>query len=75
MAVRGVQLPMQFPSASVSPRKNDMPVQSKVMAKKGNVTSSKKRRPKVSIVKKAGRAKTQLRIPVPMENSRACGRL
>lgn len=74
MAVRAVQFELQLPSASVVPMKKDMPVQSRVMHKNGNVTSSKKRRPKVSMVKKAGKAKTQFRMPVPMANSRACGR-
>jgi len=47
------------------------PVHRRVMAKNGKVTNKRLRRPKVSIVKKAGRAKTQFRIPVPMEASRA----
>jgi len=36
------------------------------MQRNGRVTSSRFRRPKVSIVRKAGKANTQLRIPVPM---------
>lgn len=75
MAVRAVQFPTQFLSVSVSPIKNDMPVQSSIIDRNGKVTRSRKRRPYVSIVKNAGKAKIQLRIPVPRENNSACGRL
>lgn len=70
MAVRVVQLPIQLPSASVSQMKKDMPVHSNVIARNGNVTSSNNRRPNVSMVKNAGKAKTQFRIPVPIAKSR-----
>jgi hypothetical protein len=56
-----------------SGRKNDMPVHRRVIQRKGNVTRSRKRRPNVSMVKKAGRANTQFKIPVPIENSKAWG--
>jgi hypothetical protein len=76
--------------------KNDIPVQSKQMQRKGYVVSNRGRRPYVSIVRKAGSAwrrdavvsecfkassdrdyrrfrltKTQLRMPVPIETSKA----
>ena len=47
--------------------KNDMPIQRRKMHKKGYVKSSSGRRPNLSIVKNAGSAKTQLRMPVPIE--------
>jgi hypothetical protein len=50
---------------------NEKPVQSRVAPRKGNVNRRRFRRPQRSIVKTAGRAKTQLRMPVPMEASRA----
>lgn len=51
--------------------KNDMPVHSKKMARNGKVKRSRFRRPQVSMVKKAGMAKIQFRIPVPIEAKRA----
>ena len=47
------------------------PVHSKKIERKGKVKSSKFRRPHLSIVNRAGMAKTQFRIPVPMDASRA----
>jgi hypothetical protein len=51
--------------------KKDIPVQSKNTASQGKVKSNKLRRPQRSMVKRAGMAKTQLRMPVPMEARRA----
>jgi len=47
------------------------PVHKRKMARKGNVNNRRTRRPQRSIVKTAGRAKTQFRIPVPIEASNA----
>jgi hypothetical protein len=47
------------------------PVHRRVIARNGKVTNKSLRRPKVSIVKTAGSAKTQFKMPVPMEASRA----
>jgi len=66
MAVRAVLLP-----PAPSPIQKEKPVHSREMAKNGNVTSKRKRLPKVSMVKKAGNAKTQFRMPVPIEKRRA----
>ena len=54
-----------------SPIQKEKPVQKRKMERKGKVKRRRLRRPKVSIVRKAGRAKTQFRIPVPMEARRA----
>ena len=51
--------------------KNDRPVHSNVIHKNGYVVRRRLRRPKVSIVKNAGNAKTQFKMPVPMEASKA----
>ena len=51
--------------------KNDKLVHDVVNARDGNVIGNSGRRPYVSIVKNAGSAKTQLRIPVPIEMSKA----
>lgn len=50
---------------------NEKPVQKRHNARKGNVTRSKFLLPKVSMVKNAGSAKTQFRMPVPIEAKRA----
>lgn len=55
--------------------KKEKPVQRREMQRNGYVTRSRFRRPKVSIVKNAGSAKTQFKIPVPMETRRAVLRL
>jgi hypothetical protein len=52
----------------------EKPDQKRKMARNGNVKSSRLRRPHVSMVKTAGRAKTQLRMPVPMEARSAVDR-
>lgn len=49
----------------------EKPDQNRNMDRNGNVKRRRFRRPQVSIVKKAGSAKTQLRIPVPIEARRA----
>ena len=51
--------------------RNDKPVHSIVRDKKGYVMSKSGRRPYVSMVKNAGKANTQLRMPVPIEINRA----
>ena len=51
--------------------KKDIPVHSRKNAKKGNVKISNGLRPNLSIVKKAGNAKPQFKMPVPIEASRA----
>ena len=50
---------------------NEKPVQKRKIERKGKVKRRRLRRPKVSIVRKAGRAKIQFRMPVPMEARRA----
>lgn len=59
------------PPPGGSSMKKLRPVHSNVIARNGNVKISSGRRPNLSIVKKAGSAKTQLSIPVPMEESKA----
>ncbi len=54
---------------------NENPVQSDVIQRKGNLKSRRLRRPHVSMVKKAGMAKSQFRIPVPIDTSNADGSL
>ena len=62
-------MPTRFGFAGFSQKLN--PVQKRKMDKKGKVKRRRLRRPKVSIVRKAGRAKTQFRMPVPMDARRA----
>lgn len=50
---------------------NEKPVQKRKMDISGNVVSSRLRRPKVSIVYTAGRAKIQFVIPQPNDTRRA----
>lgn len=50
---------------------NAAPVISKQIAMHGNVVSNSLRRPKVSMVYTAGRAKTKLTMPKPQDPSRA----
>ena len=49
----------------------EKPVQKRKRERKGKVKRRRLRRPKVSIVRKAGRAKRKFRMPVPMEARRA----
>ena len=51
--------------------KKDIPVHNRVRARKGNVNKRRFLLPHLSMVNKAGIAKTKLRIPVPMETRRA----
>ena len=51
--------------------KKERPVHRRVMQRNGYVTNRRLRRPNVSIVKKAGSAKIQFRMPVPIETKRA----
>ena len=46
-------------------------VQKREMARKGKVSCKKLRRPKVSNVRNAGTAKTQFKLPVPIDASNA----
>ena len=55
--------------------KKENPVHRRNRAKNGKVKMRSGRRPNVSMVKKAGRAKSQLRIPVPIDAKRAEVRL
>jgi hypothetical protein len=54
-----------------SGRKNIIPAAKRVQAMLGKVASSKDRRPNVSMVKMAGKAKTKLTAPNPSEAKRA----
>ncbi len=58
----------------VSSIQNEKPVQKRKMDISGNVVRRRLRRPKVSIVYTAGRAKIQFVIPQPSETSRASRR-
>ena len=50
---------------------NEKPVQKFVSARNGKVNKSRFRRPNVSMVRKAGSAKTLFNIPVPIDARRA----
>lgn len=47
------------------------PVHKRKMARKGNVKSKSTRRPQRSMVKTAGKANTQFKMPVPIEANNA----
>lgn len=74
MATLGVLREAVSPGAGGSIKK-DIPTQSRKMASQGNVKISNGLRPNLSIVKNAGSANTQFRIPVPIEARRALLRL
>ena len=59
------------PSDGGGSMKKDNPVHKRKKAKKGNVNINNGLRPNLSIVKKAGSANTQFRMPVPIEASNA----
>lgn len=70
IAVRVTLLETSWPGGGGSMKK-DIPVHRWKIARNGNVKISSGLRPNLSIVKKAGNAKTQFRIPVPMDASNA----
>ncbi|KAL9599076.1 MAG: hypothetical protein Q9179_003680 [Wetmoreana sp. 5 TL-2023] len=66
IAVRGTLLEVSSPDRGGSMKK-DMPVHRRKNARKGNVKINNGLLPNLSIVKKAGNAKTQFRMPVPID--------
>lgn len=74
IAVRGT-LPETSSTGGGGSMENDMPVHTRKNARNGNVNMSKGLRQNSSMVKKAGKSKTQFTILVPMETSRAESRL